>query len=412
MSSAIHRLSDTLLRKLSGSPTTKNAFFNDGGNLSVRHSTSGLLTWYFTYRAGTGRQVSPERLRLGNYPDLSLKAAREKAAQCRAWLAEGKNPRYELNRAVQDALAPVTVKEALTYWLESYAKEKRTDYESLKSRINKHIISQIGALPLEKCELRHWLACFDQMAKRSPVSAGFLLQVCKQALKYCRKRRYAISNVLDDMVVGDVGKKAEVSERVLTNKELGELLRALDDKIFPPYYSALIRLLIVFGCRTTELRRSEVQEWDFKEMLWTVPKEHSKTKVAIFRPMPESILPFVTQLVEQNRHTGLLLGELKGQSSVAEYGRTAHRRINQAPWTLHDIRHTFTTMLNDLGVDPHIVEQLTAHQMPGMQRVYNHSRYLDAKRDALNLWVDRLELLQNNDEKIVVMTPRIYPQNS
>lgn len=60
MSRAIHRLSDTLLRKLSGSPTTKNTFFNDGGNLSVRHSTNGLLTWYFTYRAGTGRQVSPE----------------------------------------------------------------------------------------------------------------------------------------------------------------------------------------------------------------------------------------------------------------------------------------------------------------------------------------------------------------
>lgn len=65
-------------------------------------------------------------------------------------------------------------------------------------------------------------------------------------------------------------------------------------------------------------------------MLWTVPKEHSKTKVAIFRPIPEAILPFVTKLVEQNRHTGLLLGELKGQSSVSEYGRTAHRRINQA----------------------------------------------------------------------------------
>lgn len=78
MSRAIHRLSDTLLRKLSGSPTTKSTFFNDGGNLSVRHSINGLLTWYFTYRAGTGRQISPERLRLGNYPDLSLKAARKK----------------------------------------------------------------------------------------------------------------------------------------------------------------------------------------------------------------------------------------------------------------------------------------------------------------------------------------------
>ena len=68
----------------------------------------------------------------------------------------------------------------------------------------------------------------------------------------------------------------------------------------------LIRLLIVFGCRTTELRRSEVQEWDFKEMLWTVPKEHSKTKVAIFRPIPEAILPFVTQAGGAEQTHGLI----------------------------------------------------------------------------------------------------------
>ncbi|HBU8032854.1 TPA: site-specific integrase [Escherichia coli] len=411
MSRAMNKLSDTLLRKLHGKPAEKNTFYSDGGNLSVKYLTSGKLTWYFTYRAGTGRETRPERIKLGSYPDLSLKAAREKAAQCRTWLAEGKNPRHEMNYTVQEALKPVTVGDALTYWLEYYVKENRVDYIALKRRLNNHVIQQIGAMPLDKCELRHWLACFDQVAKRTPVTAGFVLQACKQALKFCRRRRYAISNVLDDLNVADVGKKPDISERVLSTKELGELLQALDKKIFSPYYVALIRLLIVFGARTVELRLSEIGEWDFTEMLWTVPKEHSKTKVAIFRPIPEAILPFVTQLVEQNRHTGLLLGELKGQSSVSEYGRTAHRRINQAPWTLHDIRHTFTTMLNDLGVDPHVVEQLTAHQLPGMQRVYNHSRYLDAKRDALNLWVDRLELLQNNDEKIVVMTPRIYTQN-
>ena len=50
--------------------------------------------------------------------------------------------------------------------------------------------------------------------------------------------------------------------------------------------------------------------------------------------------------------------------------------------------YTFTTMLNDLGVDPHIVESnITAHQMPCQQKTYNHSRYLQAKRDALNLWL-------------------------
>ncbi|EPP3091369.1 site-specific integrase, partial [Escherichia coli] len=174
-------------------------------------------------------------------------------------------------------------------------------------------------------------------------------------------------------------------------------------KIFPPYYSALIRLLIVFGCRTGELRLSEIREWDFKEMLWTVPKEHSKTKVAIFRPIPESILPFVTQLVEQNRHTGLLLGELKQEASVSQYGRFMHKKLNHPHWSLHDIRRTFTTMLNDLGVDPHIVEQLTAHQMPGMQRVYNHSRYLDAKRNALDMWTERLEILAGTHKNVTTL---------
>ncbi len=161
----MNKLSDTLLRKLHGKPAEKNTFYSDGGNLSVKYLTSGKLTWYFTYRAGTGRETRPERIKLGSYPDLSLKAAREKAAQCRTWLAEGKNPRHEMNYTVQEALKPVTVGDALTYWLEYYVKENRVDYIALKRRLNNHVIQQIGAMPLDKCELRHWLACFDQVAK-------------------------------------------------------------------------------------------------------------------------------------------------------------------------------------------------------------------------------------------------------
>ncbi|EMV47879.1 integrase of prophage domain protein, partial [Escherichia coli 2872800] len=45
MSRALNKLSDTQLRKINGTPAPKTTFLNDGGNLSVRHSTSGLLTW-------------------------------------------------------------------------------------------------------------------------------------------------------------------------------------------------------------------------------------------------------------------------------------------------------------------------------------------------------------------------------
>lgn len=66
-----------------------------------------------------------------------------------------------MNYTVQEALKPVTVGDALTYWLEYYVKENRVDYIALKRRLNNHVIQQIGAMPLDKCELRHWLACFD-----------------------------------------------------------------------------------------------------------------------------------------------------------------------------------------------------------------------------------------------------------
>lgn len=80
----------------------------------------------------------------------------------------GKNPRHELNYSIQEALKPVTVGDAISYWLEMHVKENRVDYVCLKSRLNNHVIQHIGNIPLDKCELRHWLACFDRIRKNHP----------------------------------------------------------------------------------------------------------------------------------------------------------------------------------------------------------------------------------------------------
>ena len=117
MGKALNKLSDSTLKKLAAVQAEKERFYSDGGGLEIKHSKGGKLTWYFRYRTG-GREVAAERLKLGAYPELSLKAAREKRTLCRAWLAEGKSPRYELCATVQEALKPVTVKEAINYCLQ------------------------------------------------------------------------------------------------------------------------------------------------------------------------------------------------------------------------------------------------------------------------------------------------------
>lgn len=403
MAGGTNKLSDASLRKMLGRESPGDSFYADGDGLSVKVSRAGILTWYFTFRIG-GRESASQRIKLGNYPDLSLKAARDKREQCRSWLAEGKNPKHQLNVTTQETLKPVTVKEAMEYWVREYATHKRANVGKHTEQLKKHIFPYIGDYPLSMCETRHWLECFARVRNEAPVAACYLLQMCKQALKFCRVHRYAVSNVLDDLTVDDVGRKPNKRDREHTKQELADIWQECSGLKFKPYYAALLRLLVVFGCRTQELRLSRVTEWDLKDWIWTVPKEHSKGGGKILRPIPEAIRPFIEVLIEQHKDSGLLLGEIKKPEAVSQWGRGIYKRLGHAePWTLHDLRRTFSTTLNNMGIAPHVVEQLLGHTLGGVMAVYNRSQYLPEKLDALNKWMDRLSLLSENHDNVVLI---------
>lgn len=403
MAGGTNKLSDASLRKMLGRESPGDSFYADGDGLSVKVSRVGILTWYFTFRIG-GRESTSQRIKLGNYPDLSLKAAREKREQCRSWLAEGKNPKHQLSVTTKETLKPVTVKEAMDYWIREYAIHKRANVDKHTEQLKKHIFPYIGDYPLSMCETRHWLECFARVRNEAPVAAGYLLQMCKQALKFCRVHRYAVSNVLDDLTIDDVGRKQNKRDREHSRQELTDIWQECSGKKFKPYYSSLLRLLVVFGCRTQELRLSRVTEWDLKDWIWTVPKEHSKGGEKILRPIPEAIRPFIAGLLEQHKDSGLLLGELKKPEAVSQWGRGVYKRLGHSePWTLHDLRRTFSTTLNNMGIAPHVVEQLLGHTLGGVMAVYNRSQYLPEKLDALNKWTERLELLSDENSNVTIL---------
>ncbi|HHG8753826.1 TPA: tyrosine-type recombinase/integrase [Escherichia coli] len=403
MAGGTNKLSDTALRKMNGRESPGDSFYADGDGLSIKVSKIGVMTWYFTFRTG-GRETTSQRIKLGNYPDLSLKAAREKREQCRAWLAEGKNPKHQLSFTTQETLKPVTVKDAMDYWIREYATYKRANVEKHIEQLNKHIYPYIGAFPLSMCETRHWLECFARVRDEAPVAAGYLLQMCKQALKFCRVHRYAVSNVLNDLTIDDVGRKQNKRDREHTRQELVDIWRESAGMKFKPYYAALLHLLVAFGCRTQELRLSSIGEWDLQDWIWTVPKEHSKGGEKILRPIPVAMRPFVKSLVARNKDTGLLLGELKKPEAVSQWGRGIYKRLGHSePWTLHDLRRTFSTTLNNMGIAPHVVEQLLGHSLGGVMAVYNRSQYLPEKLDALNKWMERLEVISSDYPNVAIL---------
>lgn len=404
MAGSINKLTDRKLKSMLGLPAERESKLADGGGLMARISKNGAVSWLFRYRLG-GRDTEPFRLNLGKYPDVTLKQARELRDQCRSWLAEGKDPKLQMKLTKSESLKPVTVRDAIQYWISEYAEDNRANVDRHKAQLEKHIYPFIGDMALSDCETRYWLQCFDRMKKNSPVAAGYVFQMCKQALKFCRVRRYAISTALEDLTIPDVGKKQAKRDRVLSEREAGDLWLAISEKkYFMSYYTNLLKIITVFGCRTQEVRLSEWQEWDREAWIWIVPKEHTKAGERIVRPVPESMRQFIDDLHSRNYKTGLVLGEVKKTEAVSQWGRAIYKKLGHSePWTIHDLRRTLATHMNNMGIAPHVVEQLLGHAMPGVMAIYNRSQYLPEKLDALSKWVDRLDLLAGNNENVVIL---------
>jgi len=66
------------------------------------------------------------------------------------------------------------------------------------------------------------------------------------------------------------------------------------------------------------------------------------------------------------------------------------------PWTLHDIRRSFASGLQRLGVAPHIVELALNHRtgtFSGVAGIYQRHRYAKEVREAFELWSKHIAAL-------------------
>ena len=81
-----------------------------------------------------------------------------------------------------------------------------------------------------------------------------------------------------------------------------------------------------------------------------------------------------------------------------------------APFVLHDIRRSVATKMADLGVQPHIIEQILNHQgghKGGVAGIYNRSSYEREVKAALALWSDHVRALAEGGERVIMSMPEL-----
>jgi integrase len=186
-------------------------------------------------------------------------------------------------------------------------------------------------------------------------------------------------------------------------KEIGRLLRAIDNYAGFPSIRYFLKILPYVFTRPGELRLAEWIEVNFDEAMLTIPWQRTKTRKLSKKdhrvPLARQVLALFQELHEFSGAGRFLFPSIRAKTdTISDAGPLNALRdmgYDQNTMTLHGFRSMASTRLNEMGMRPDLVEAQLAHKDPDAVRmVYNRAEYLNERREMMQEWADYLDGLR------------------
>jgi integrase len=220
--------------------------------------------------------------------------------------------------------------------------------------------------------------------RRGKVAAARLTSILKTALNHAVNAGYFTISPIISLTSQSYSGKTVHRTRVLTDEEIRNLWHT--DRSHTP----LLRFLLLTGQRIGE---TQLATWDHVVgEVWHIPAEIAKNGKAHWVPLPAAALDIINA---EDRKRRKIFGHTSNTATQAWLKRWCAKQNIDPAFTPHDLRRTFSTRVNGMGVGPHIVERMLNHTLEGVMKVYNHAEYTDERRDAAARWAVELERLIN-----------------
>ncbi|UNU73306.1 site-specific integrase [Moraxella nasovis] len=259
----------------------------------------------------------------------------------------------------------------------------------------------------------------DEVKQKSPSIANRILIYARMVMKWCVTHGYITTNPLKELTAyADFGIVKPQKSRVLNDEELIWLFKALQDGALFKRNCLAIQFLLLYGCRNGELRLARKADFDFIQMVWTVPQSNHKmgyrTHTPIFRPILDESLAVIDELIALSGNELLLCNrQIKKISANEPIARTwanliplrIRQHLNQQyhyvmkPWCIHDLRRTARTRFSSF-TSLTVAEMMLGHQVTGIRSVYDHYHYLPEQTNAYRLWFNYLNSLKQQATKL------------
>jgi integrase len=199
--------------------------------------------------------------------------------------------------------------------------------------------------------------------------------------------------------------KEKARDRVLGEDEIVWFWRGAEQAGQP--YGAIFKLLLITAQRESEVAGMRWSELNLETREWKIPRERTKSDRAHTVHLSDLAIEIIQALPRQ----GDLLFPSRVGKPISSFDRPKNRvdaamsqlregagnwETEIAPWILHDLRRTATTIMAELNVLPHVADRILNHSggtIRGVAAVYNRHEYLNERKaalDALGRYVEKL----------------------
>jgi integrase len=344
-------LTDTRVQTLTtGNRNERLVADTNGLYLRLRKGKGGITrTWQFRRQGGGKLSI----VTLDTYPKMSLKDARLKAAEL---------------TTRRDLTCP-TVTEAAEQWLRERIHTMHKQADLVEGYVTRAILPSLGSRRLRDVapsEIAKVVREYRDRAGRSaksrtggrPAARG-LLATFKGLFKYAVANGWVDQSPASQLSAAIIGPPDAPRARVLTDDEI-RCVMTTDIAAGP-----VLRFLLATG-----LRLGEAYGGQRDGQHWIVPANLAKNG----REHRVWLSPVA---LAQLDHFPWVPRRAFVQASLRQIG---------AGWTAHDLRRTFATRLNGMGIALHVVEKLLNHSLPTLVGTYNRATYDAERQEALEAW--------------------------
>jgi integrase len=380
-------------------PDAKTYRLSDGKGLVLQVTPNGSKLWRMRYRYGGKEKM----ISLGRYPEVSLKAARERRDQERMDLSKGINPSEARRSQQREAIERSTntfETAAVAWYTQKHMREVVEAHASRNwRRLQIYALPRLGSLPTREITPPVVLSVLREIDDQSKTETAHRVKaLIGQVMRYAIALGTAERDPTRDLRDALPPSKPKHHPALTNPRDLAGLLVSIENYAGDPVTRAALALAPLLLVRPGELRSARWADVDFDRQEWRVI---TKGGVDHLVPLSEQAITIINRLQPITGRSDYILESQRTRGrpiSNNTINAALHRLGYKDIATGHGFRATARTLLVErLGFPVEIVEMQLAHQVRDVHgRAYNRTQWLEQRRRMMSDWDAYLENLRKD----------------